>query len=164
MLVRFPVIRAEVHTDDFAFTAKFDALPFFELATPEQILDLAKCEWGGDYPADDVARFFIDKPGYEDVTQVFAYASKVKSGFECHVYEPEALHWLYVHRPDVFQMLEIKDYRDDWLNLGDPHWDEDYSWNGDYNMTPWGIDFEDGDEDDGDTAPENQSPIMGSGS
>ena len=42
------MIRAEVHSDDYAATAKFDAAPWFEQATDEAIEQLAKCDYGGD--------------------------------------------------------------------------------------------------------------------
>jgi hypothetical protein len=138
MSLQRPVIRAEVHTDDFAFTAKFDALPFFESATPKQIVDLAECDWGGDYPADEVALFFDERSGYDDITRLFDYDVKRKTGFECHVHAPDAIAWLKANRPDVFSMVHNSN---DGLGLGvesashdGPHWDSDRSWTGNYNL------------------------------
>ena len=55
------------------------AAPWFEQAPDEAILDLAKCGWGGDYPADAVAEFFEGK--VPDITAMFKYK---QHGFECY--------------------------------------------------------------------------------
>lgn len=104
-------IPAEVHSDDYAAEARFDATPWFEQASDQEILDLAGCEWGGDYPADAVARFFEQRDS--GVDRVFTYLSfqppmsytSDAVGFECHVDALAALDWLRVHRPSVAARL-----------------------------------------------------------
>jgi len=102
------MIPAEIHSDDRQAETQFDALPWFEQATDEQILALAKCDWGGDYPADDVASFVTDP----EVGKVFDYLSRephmgsAKVGFECHVNDEAALSWIKQNRshlvPHIF--------------------------------------------------------------
>src|SRR5947207_601044 len=96
------MIQATVHTDDHAREVEFDAAPWFEQATDDDIRALADCAWGGDYPADAVAQFFEGKD--EDIGDLFAYlghANEARTamladriGFECHVDQDEALAWL----------------------------------------------------------------------
>lgn len=98
------MIRAEVHSDDRVFEVSFDATPFFEKASEEEILNLYRCGWGGDYPADEVARFFIDKN--DEVNRLFDYLSRVRGvGFECHVDSITAKEWLKKNRPRIFIRL-----------------------------------------------------------
>lgn len=134
------MIRAEAHTDDFAATAKFDATPFFREAALESIVALSDCGWGGDYPADEVARHCQSLDGYEDVAEVFE-ATGNGVGFECHVHEPDALGWLKEHRNDVFlAVCEAEDISTE-APYGDeraPAWDSDRSWSGDYAQSPEG--------------------------
>ncbi len=131
-----PMIRAEVHADNFAETAKFDALAWFGQAGKDEIVALARCGWGGDYPADDVARFFDGRPGFAAVSEVFAYASRHRSGFECHVHDNDALAWIEANRPEVFAALcEALDETPETLRplrAGTPGWDRDSSWSGGY--------------------------------
>ena len=96
-----PTIHAAVYSDDHVFHERFDALPFFQSATVEEIVSLAKCGWEGDYAADAVAHFMESK-GHAGVRGVLDYATlKDGCGFECRVDVDDALHWLYNERPDV---------------------------------------------------------------
>ncbi len=135
-----PKIRAEVHGDDFAYTAKFDASPWFQIATQEEIVALAAIDWGGDYAADEVARFFEVRPGYDDVGDVFNDAARRKTGFECHVHDGDAKIWLNEFRPDVFaavcKAVDADPGEEASLRLDAPFWDRDSSWSGDYNLPP----------------------------
>ncbi len=102
------MIRAEVHSDDMMFEAKFDATPWFEQASDTDILELAGCDWGGDYPADHVAEFMDGKD--PDVSAVFVYLARVRNtsnrcGFECHINDSMAMAWLHEHRPNVHRVL-----------------------------------------------------------
>lgn len=103
-------IDAEVHTDDYAYTYEFDAAPWFEMAHGQEILDLAKCDWGGDVPADQVA-IFTQKFDAR-LEALFSYLTARNKGtgetvgFECHVSEDDAKAWLAKHRPDLAEMLE----------------------------------------------------------
>lgn len=97
-------VRAECHTDDYAFEYDFDAAPWFEQATDEQIIALANCGWGGDYPADDVARFVSDDD--DRLGLLFRYTQTANRGFECHVNDGDAGRWLTEHRPQLLAALE----------------------------------------------------------
>ena len=97
-------IPAEAHSDDRAIEAAFDALPWFSQASDQAILDLAACEWRGDYPADDVAIWTAeDDSENEGLTALFAYLPVVRKvrdvGFECSVESGPALAWLKANRP-----------------------------------------------------------------
>src|SRR5262249_43686412 len=48
-------VRAWVYRDDHAIECEFDAAPWLEQASIDEIVDLAKCGWGGDNAADTVA-------------------------------------------------------------------------------------------------------------
>lgn len=136
------MIRAEAHSDDMAATARFDATPWFEQASDLAIFALFACELGGDYPADQVALFFDDTPGYDAVTDMYKYISAARGvgqgiGFECHVYEPDAMAWVLANRPTaVSSLLTLDRYQDqadlDGMAAGaadsTPYWDEDTSW------------------------------------
>lgn len=114
------MIRAETHSDDFVFEVAFDAIPFFEQASVEQIVELAKCEWRGDYPADAVAQHVQNLPGYEDVAIVLDYTTRKREmGFEVSVDANDAMRWLRANRPETFDAvcagadLEPDDYAAD---------------------------------------------------
>lgn len=116
------VISAEVYSDSSEVEIQFDALSWFQQADDEDIIDLADCGWGGDYPADEVAEFFstdggpCDKCGQSKsgpTADLFAFLevanrySRESLGYECHVDENMARAWLKVNRPGVFKKLEI---------------------------------------------------------
>jgi hypothetical protein len=98
-------ITAECHSDDFAVECQFNATRFFEKVKGHDIIALAECGWGGDYPADEVAMYAA---GYDkQVSDMFKYIeirnknSKEKIGFECHVDENPAMTWLKNNRPRI---------------------------------------------------------------
>ena len=100
------VIKAEVHTDDGLDRAYFEALPYFTDpdTTDADILELAQCGFGGDYPADDVARYFDGKDA--DVTTLFKHHDDLlgtprETGFECRIDPEDALTWIRKHRPYI---------------------------------------------------------------
>ena len=102
-------VPAECHSDDHACEVAFDAAPWLKRATTKQIVNLAECGWGGDYPADQVA---IDMAGkVEAIQDMFKYmearnkVNKEHMGFECNVQEDEAIAWLHANRPRVFAKL-----------------------------------------------------------
>jgi hypothetical protein len=99
------VIRAEVHSDDFVFKTNFDATRWFENASNEELINLINCGFGGDYPSDDVARYFAETN--EDVADVFDYLNIKPVGFECHVNVDDAENWIKNNRPN------LKDYLND---------------------------------------------------
>lgn len=97
-------IKAECHSDDRIYEVKFDAIKWFKQADPKDIYALAACDWGGDYPADEVASFMAEHS--EDIGAMFDYIAKVAGtrracGFECHVESEDAMKWLTKNRPDV---------------------------------------------------------------
>ena len=99
------MIKAEVHSDDFIFKEEFDATKWFEQASEKEILDLAKCDWGGDYPADNVARESVD--WFDGIANVLDYCTrKTDMGFECHVDGDEALTWLRNNRPLIYRKID----------------------------------------------------------
>lgn len=103
------MIRAECHSDDFVYDANFDATPWFEQASTDEIIALARVGWGGDREADEVARFF--KTANVDVLAMFDYLEKISDrydscGFECRVNEADALAWVIANRPDMATRLE----------------------------------------------------------
>jgi hypothetical protein len=112
-------IPAECHSDDRVFEVAFDPLAWFEQADPEDIVELARCGWGGDYPADAVARFMAEQNG--EVQALFDSLDRLGDlpshkdlrGFECHVEEEAALAWLRANRPEVYEDVRRE------LNQGD---------------------------------------------
>lgn len=105
------IIPAEAHSDDFVIKAEFDAVPWFERASDQEIRDLAGCEWGGDLPADHVV--FALEESVPELARLFTYleiiaddpAKKDCLGFECRVDESRALEWLKSHRPAIWAAL-----------------------------------------------------------
>jgi hypothetical protein len=106
-------VSAECHSDDQAAQVQFDAAPWLKKATIERIVKLAKCGWGGDYGADQVAMDMADKNS--DIADMFKYieirnkVSKEHIGFECHVDATEARAWIQKNRPRVFAKLPKED-------------------------------------------------------
>ena len=103
------VIPAEVHRDDFQFEASFDALEWFKQASDEEILALAACDWGGDYPADEVAQFFDTLAFYNpEVGCVLDNTTAEEGmGFECHVESAAAMRWLKDNKPNLWLTIEV---------------------------------------------------------
>ena len=94
------IIRGEVKSDDCVKQAIFNAIPWFEQAADDDICALAACDFGGDYPADDVARFISGDD--ESVASVLDYCTCVDGiGFECHLDTFYAQKWIEDNRPDL---------------------------------------------------------------
>jgi len=98
------LIKAEAHSDDDVFEVPFNAVLWFQQATAAEIVALADCGWGGDYPADVVAQFMADQ--ITSIAEMFRYLERIHNtprgcGFECHVDKPSAIAWLKINRPDV---------------------------------------------------------------
>ena len=91
------MIRAEVHSDDYAAAAKFDATPWFEQASDNAIGELMECDYGGDEAADAVAEWSARL--FDDVAGVFRYDELARCGFECHVNPDDAEAWIAANRP-----------------------------------------------------------------
>jgi hypothetical protein len=103
--IRETQISAEAHSDDYQIEATFDAFDWFEQASDAEILELAEIGWGGDYAADAVAQFFEETSTQE----LFEYLEDSESppGFECHVDEKAAIHWISENRSHLLR--EISD-------------------------------------------------------
>lgn len=104
-------IPAEAHSDDHVISVKFDALEYFLQATAEELLLLAGCGFGGDYPADNVAQYLAETN--KSLERLFDYLEAIADapskkdckGFECNVEEGPAKAWLAENRPGVFALL-----------------------------------------------------------
>jgi len=131
------MIRAEAHSDDFRHAVKFDATPWFEQAEADDIVALAESGWGGDEAAHPIAQFFDGKTGYDGVADMFGYVGR-GVGFECNVHQSDAYAWLSQNRPHILREVAaaLDEDQDSLLMAGSygPHWDEDTSWKGDYNV------------------------------
>jgi hypothetical protein len=111
-------IEAECHADDYVFTAKFNAVPWFKQAFDSEILKLAACDWGGDYPADAVAHFMSDIDS--DIADMFGYLGKKDVGFECHVDADPAMAWLGDFKTNLWKfILWAQEQEDPLYVLGD---------------------------------------------
>jgi len=92
------VIQAHTHTDDHAIKVDFDATPYLEKATEEDVAKLIECGFGGDYPADWVAQNLAETQ--PEIAAMFTYldarnrASRKSIGYEVQVDEEQALAWL----------------------------------------------------------------------
>lgn len=93
------MIRAEVHSDDYAAAARFDATAWFEQALDDEIHGLMACHYGGDYAADAVAEWSASL--FDEVADVFHYDELARVGFECHVNEDDAEAWIAANRPHL---------------------------------------------------------------
>ena len=97
-------IQADAHSDDDAVLIKFDALAWFREVSAENILALAKCGWGGDYPADAVLQY---TPDNENEKRLLSYLHiNPTMGYECHVNEESAMAWLADNRPEVHEVIQ----------------------------------------------------------
>jgi len=101
------MIKAEVHSDDHNIEVEFDATPWFDYASEKQIIELARCDWGGDYPADAVAQFCSNHDpriqklfDYLDINQDDS-SKKDCGGFECHVDKVSARVWIRANYPKL---------------------------------------------------------------
>ncbi len=103
---------AEAHSDDYVVEIDFDAVPWFRQASDKEILALAECGWRGDYPADNVAKFFDQM----ETKWLFEYLDKDPTmpngdtvGFECSVDSSDAAAYLKANRPELHAKIENKD-------------------------------------------------------
>lgn len=115
-------VKATVHSDDKEATATFDAAPWFEQATEDQLLDLAREEYKYDATSDAVAEFMAARLG--EVKEVMDYVAernaklkadgKEEEGFGCAVTEDDVLEWVEANRPYLLPKLaEIKEGKDE---------------------------------------------------
>lgn len=101
-----PIISAEAHSDDHVIEVAFDATPWFEQASDDEIIELRRIEFGGNLAADRVAEFFRENP---KVNRLFNYLALEPTmsftgdtvGFECHIDPAGAEAWIAKHRPHL---------------------------------------------------------------
>ena len=95
-------IAAHCHSDCQTVDIEFDAVDWFKQCSASDLKDLIDCDWRGDYPADDVARFFEDS----STAPLFQYVATSGEGFECYVNEDDAIAWLEEHRPELLEQVQ----------------------------------------------------------
>lgn len=98
------MINANCRSDDGALSVDFDAEPYFLQASSDDIRDLVACDWGGDYPADNVALFFEGKPEHSELSVVVTRAV----GFECRVNSADAMEWIKDNRPELLAEISVE--------------------------------------------------------
>ena len=111
------MIKAECHSDDHNIEVNFDATPWFKQATEKQIQNLDKCEWGGDYPADEVAIWMANHN--KKIARMFSYLETIANdrskkdvrGFECHINKEDAARWIFKNRRDKFISIFVPNDR-----------------------------------------------------
>jgi hypothetical protein len=101
-------VPAKAYTDDRVIEVSFDAATWFQAATDVEIVQLAQCGYGGDYPADNVAIALATEN--EDLAELHRYLerrvdTRNECGFECHVDPAAALAWITQHRPALLGQL-----------------------------------------------------------
>jgi hypothetical protein len=92
----------------------FDATPWFTEADSQSITQLAQRGWSSPWVADALQH----RPGYEHLRELIEYATArleeesledpTWSAFECVVSGPDAMAWLYEHRPDIAAKMASK--------------------------------------------------------
>jgi len=104
------IVQATVHSDDRVAEARFDAIPYLKRAPADNLVQLARCGWENDYPADEVALYTASND--RKVRTVFKHIDlynarhKEHIGFECSVSGQQAIAWLRKHRSDVHVAIE----------------------------------------------------------
>jgi hypothetical protein len=102
-------VLAEGHSDDWMHEVAFDATPWFEQASEEELRALHEIGYRGDCAADAVLLFFEER--IEEVAAMLEYCRKSQTrgregvGFECEVDEDDALRWLAARRPGLLQEI-----------------------------------------------------------
>ncbi len=103
------MIKASLKDDNDIISIDFDVTAWFEQATDDQIVALAKSEWGYDYEADAVADYFFEKD--ENVTKFFTCLrimqeiGRGNNGFACAIDDGEAIKWVTEHRPHLLERM-----------------------------------------------------------
>jgi len=113
------MVQAECHSDDRVIEVDFDATPWFVHASHKELIELARCGFGGDYPADEVAIWMSEEK--DDIAEMFTYIRLVNKkriknmiGFECYVNRDQALEWIAKNIPTIYKRVEkeLKEYAD----------------------------------------------------
>jgi hypothetical protein len=100
------MIKAECHSDDHKAEIAFDATSWFEQASDKEIAQVVDCNWGGDYPTDNIAIYMSDYN--EEIAKMFIYLEIAHNqGFECCILDTgAAVDWIKENRPDIYLKLE----------------------------------------------------------
>ena len=88
------MIPARIDTNDGHYEVHFDATPWFEHATIEEINGLRQIEYGGDYEDDSVVEFVADSDINIEVKAVLEYCNRQDIGFAVYVDEEAAERWV----------------------------------------------------------------------
>lgn len=113
-----PTITAQCHSDDYAVAVGYDeetyapeyrtgvdVTAYFEQVSDDDILALASCGFGGDYPADAVAQWAAERD--PRVQALFDYiATRSDQGFECYVDAQSVMAWVRARRPHLLERIE----------------------------------------------------------
>ncbi len=100
-------VQGFVYADDRLFDATFDTIPWFEQATDDEILALAKINFGGGPEADAVAEWFDEK--LRRVEVVLEYCEHTTRGpgpivnFTAEIHSEAAVEWIAKHRPHLLE-------------------------------------------------------------
>lgn len=105
-------IPAECHSDDHNVEIAFDALPWVEQASIDDLLPLAECGFKNEEAADRVAEFMETKD--ERISKMFDYLHLIRndpmkqdySGFECSVDGKALLRWLKRFNPHAYHAIK----------------------------------------------------------
>jgi len=103
------IVQSHVYADDYLFDATFDTIPWFEQAADEEILALAKTNFGGGPEADAVAEWFEKK--LRRVEVVLEYCQHTTTGpgpivgFTTEIDPKTAMAWIREHRPHLIDKL-----------------------------------------------------------
>ena len=91
-------VTCEIHSDDRVYgLSNVDATPWFQQASEEQLKNLINCDFGGDYPAAEIAQWLAERN--TELLNLLQYVTKTHGmGFECHVNAEEAAQWLLANR------------------------------------------------------------------
>lgn len=102
-------VHAVVKTDDGSNQAEFDASPWFEQASDDQIIKLANEGFENGYESDYVAQCCSDFD--EDVKKFFEYHEQINEinekhcrdaiGFDCQINRDDAEKWINENRPSL---------------------------------------------------------------
>lgn len=108
------MIQAKAWSDDHKIEVEFDATRWFTRATDEQILRLAHCDWGMDYPADEVVQ---EATGWDRNTRkLLAYLELINEkettvGSDCQVTGEQSLAWILHNRPWLIGFIRLMEER-----------------------------------------------------
>ena len=101
------IIHATAYSDDTVGIVVFDAAPYCEQASDEDLSIVSREGNDGGYASRFVAEWTKGRDPFLEI--LFAYLEKHHQGFSCSLDEGELLAWIKQHRPALFQRLEEED-------------------------------------------------------